>query len=269
MLTVISLGAGVQSSTMALMASKGLITPMPDAAIFADTQSEPRAVYAWLNWLEPQLPFPVRRVTAGNLMLDQLTSRKSADGQVDYIRNFIPAFIENDDGTQGMLKRTCTREYKVAPIRREVRQLMEARGLKTAEQWVGISLDEAHRMRPTGVQYVTNRWPLIEKNMTRGACLVWMERHGYPRPPKSACIMCPYHDDAQWADLPLEERARAASFESQWNVLARGDQRSTQVRGVIRLHRSMRPLGEVEFKPKQKPETLDLFGDECEGMCGT
>lgn len=40
-LVVLSLGAGVQSSTMALMAAKGEITPMPDCAIFADTQSEP------------------------------------------------------------------------------------------------------------------------------------------------------------------------------------------------------------------------------------
>lgn len=48
---VISLGAGVQSSTMALMAAKGEITPMPTAAVFADTQDEPQSVYRWLDWL--------------------------------------------------------------------------------------------------------------------------------------------------------------------------------------------------------------------------
>lgn len=51
----LSLGAGVQSSTMALMAAKGEITPMPDAAIFADTSAEPQAVYDWLDWLIKQL----------------------------------------------------------------------------------------------------------------------------------------------------------------------------------------------------------------------
>jgi hypothetical protein len=35
---VISLGAGVQSSVMALMAAEGELTPMPDCAIFSDTQ---------------------------------------------------------------------------------------------------------------------------------------------------------------------------------------------------------------------------------------
>ncbi len=43
-ITVLSLGAGVQSTCMALMAAKGEITPMPDYAIFADT-AEPRHVY--------------------------------------------------------------------------------------------------------------------------------------------------------------------------------------------------------------------------------
>ncbi len=49
---IISLGAGVQSSTMALMAAHGEIEPMPDAAIFADTQNEPQRVYEWLDWLD-------------------------------------------------------------------------------------------------------------------------------------------------------------------------------------------------------------------------
>ena len=44
-LRVLSLGAGVQSSTLALMASRGEIGPMPDCAIFADTGAEPAKVY--------------------------------------------------------------------------------------------------------------------------------------------------------------------------------------------------------------------------------
>ena len=53
---VISLGAGVQSSVMALMAAKGELTPMPEAAILTDTQWEPKDVYEHLDWLEKQLP---------------------------------------------------------------------------------------------------------------------------------------------------------------------------------------------------------------------
>ena len=42
-LRVLSLGAGVQSTTLALMIEKGEI-PMVDCAIFADTMGEPKKV---------------------------------------------------------------------------------------------------------------------------------------------------------------------------------------------------------------------------------
>jgi 3'-phosphoadenosine 5'-phosphosulfate sulfotransferase (PAPS reductase)/FAD synthetase len=67
MIHLISLGGGVQSSTMALMAAHGEISPMPKAAIFADTQAEPKSVYTWLDWLKPQLPFPVEALAQGQL----------------------------------------------------------------------------------------------------------------------------------------------------------------------------------------------------------
>jgi hypothetical protein len=49
-LRILSLGAGVQSSTLALIIEKGEI-PMVDAGIFADVKGEPQAVYDWLNYL--------------------------------------------------------------------------------------------------------------------------------------------------------------------------------------------------------------------------
>lgn len=47
-LRILSLGAGVQSTTLALMAAHGEIGAMPDCAIFADTGWEPKAVYEHL-----------------------------------------------------------------------------------------------------------------------------------------------------------------------------------------------------------------------------
>ena len=49
MINVLSLGAGVQSSTMALMSAKGEL-PKADCAIFADTGYEPKAIYNYLNY---------------------------------------------------------------------------------------------------------------------------------------------------------------------------------------------------------------------------
>ena len=44
MIRILSLGAGVQSSTLALMIAHGEL-PMVDHAIFADTGAEPAGVY--------------------------------------------------------------------------------------------------------------------------------------------------------------------------------------------------------------------------------
>ena len=61
---------------MALMAAHGEITPMPDACIFSDTGAEPDSVYRYLDWLETVLPFPVHRVSYGDLTEDSLRPRK-------------------------------------------------------------------------------------------------------------------------------------------------------------------------------------------------
>ena len=61
----LSLGAGIQSTAMALMAAHGEIDgPMPDVALFADTGEEPEPVLETVRWLGSGnvLPFPVRTV---------------------------------------------------------------------------------------------------------------------------------------------------------------------------------------------------------------
>ena len=80
-LRILSLGAGVQSSTLALMIQRGEI-PMVDAAIFADTMGEPKLVYEWLDWLEKQLSFPVYRVNKGNLREDMI---RAVDGKYKFL----------------------------------------------------------------------------------------------------------------------------------------------------------------------------------------
>ncbi|PKH48034.1 hypothetical protein CVH13_00062, partial [Dehalococcoides mccartyi] len=67
--TVLSLGAGVQSTTILLMAIKGQL-PRPDVAIFADTGAESQRTYAHLAWLtrvSGENSIPVLRIQAGDL----------------------------------------------------------------------------------------------------------------------------------------------------------------------------------------------------------
>lgn len=298
---ILSLGAGVQSSTTALMAAAGEITPMPDCAVFADTQAEPRAVYEWLDWLEKQLPFKVYRVTAGNLEADTLQSNER--GRVATPPFYTGKLIEmgtrsarsfpltapfytklaGSAGKEGQLRRQCTRDYKIDPIRRFVRQ--EIMGLEKGERapkgvhvtmWIGISTDESHRAKLSHEKWSINRHPLLELDVSRQQCLDWMKSKGYPMPAKSACYFCPYHDNAMWRDMKLnqpEEFARAVNFDEAI--------RFGTVRGVtapVYLHRSCKPLAEVDFRSKEDAGQAALFGGdptdekgfavECEGMCG-
>lgn len=269
---IISLGAGVQSSTMALMAAAGEIKPMPVAAIFADTQAEPAGVYRWLDWLEKQLPYPVHRVTVGNLREDELRIRRSKKSGKLYLKSSIPAFLLKPDGSKGLLGRRCTSDYKIVPLQRKVKELV---GIKRATKdvraivWVGISRDEAHRMKPSRVTYIENRWPLIDLNMTRQGCLKWMEAHGYPLPPRSACTFCPFHSDEEWRKLKTEspsEFAQVVDFEKRLQDAA--SQQET-LRGTPYLHESCQPIGTVDVTEKRLGyQQVSLFGNECEGMCG-
>jgi hypothetical protein len=80
-LNILSLGAGVQSTTLALMAAHGEIGPMPDCAIFADTQAEPGHVYRHLEWMRSPnvLPYPVHIVTQGNYADSERGDRSAAE----------------------------------------------------------------------------------------------------------------------------------------------------------------------------------------------
>ena len=270
---VLSLGAGVQSSTLALMAAKGEVGPMPTAAIFADTQAEPASVYRWLDWLEKQLPFPVIRVTQGSLTVAALTTRTNRKTGKSYYSNMIPAYTRNLDGSKGIVSRHCTYNYKLVPLLKKQREIGKIkRGQKTVGviSWIGISLDEVSRMKPSRNNWAQNRWPLIEMEMTRHDCLRWMEARGFPTPPRSACTYCPFHSDHEWKRLKNDEPsafADAVQFEKDLQHLHQVTHANGRIRGKIFLHNSLVPLGEIDFSEDTRQGNLH-FHNECEGMCG-
>jgi len=302
---IISLGAGVQSSTMAEMAAAGEITPMPVAAYFADTQAEPASVYKWLDWLEKRLPFPVIRVTAGSLEEAELEVRTSKRSGKVYSNNKIPAYIKGegmvdrecnscDEGEDdrptcevchgsgvvrvpaeyGLLGRKCTMDFKITPIRRAIRKQVGIFGHSCEEvkviQWMGFSTDEVGRVKPSREPWLIYRHPLLEKNMSRFDCTQYFSDRGYPEPPRSACYFCPFHNDNEWRRLKTqepEEFTKAVAFEVK---LQKSMSQSEVIKGVPFLHASRQPLGTVDFDALtlQKRAQLNLFQNECEGMCG-
>lgn len=254
-LRILSLGAGVQSTALLLLGARGQFGRL-DAAIFADTGWEPAAVYAHLDRLEREVcaaaGIPLYRVSVGNIRDDAL----------DPERRFasMPLFVRNPDGTGGMGRRQCTSEYKLKPIRRKVRELLGApprddgvpgrvpKGL-FAEQWVGISADEAYRANDTqSTGYERPRWPLLEAGLSRSDCEAINRAAGFEAE-KSACIGCPYHGNRQWRqmrDERPEEWADAVAFDHAIrNGSARANAQGQMLRGKNYLHRSRVPLDEA------------------------
>jgi hypothetical protein len=250
-LRLLSLGAGVQSTTVLLLACEGEIPPF-DVALFADTGWEPRAVYANLNRLTAHAAkhgIPVRRVSAGNIRADAL------DPKHRFVS--MPLHTLNPDGSRGLARRQCTSEYKITPLKKAARELLGyphprrvPRGVY-AEQAIGISTDEIGRARDSGVRFLRNVFPLIDLGFDRARCKEYLAEHGFGETVKSACVGCPFHGNAGWRwirDHDPEGWAEAIEFD---RAIRHGYPHATkqgqQLRGRYFLHRSCTPLDAVDL----------------------
>lgn len=266
-LRVLSLGAGVQSTTIALMMAHGEI-PVPDVAIFADTMAEPAAVYQHLEWLRDKLPFQIDVVSAGNLY-EEIMLAATGEARNDARP---PFYVKNQDGSRGILRRQCTGDYKIDVIRKRVREL---RGVaprhrvpsgRHVTQVIGISLDEAGRMTKSPHAWCTHEYPLVDRRISREECERWLARNGYPIPPKSACVFCPYRRIGEWRRLRDEAP-------EDWQKAIAID-RAIRTPGYVGLvgecylHDSLVPLENANLATYEEQGQVNLWDDECAGMCG-
>jgi len=262
-LRILSLGAGVQSSCLLLMACLGLL-PKPNLAIFADTGWESMATYAWLEWLKGEAAKAGIEVVVcgrGNIREWELSA---------YFRGRGGAFSVLPFHTDGaLMKRQCTNHFKIAPIRKAIRHALGLKPRQRApkdcvELQIGISTDEYSRIgnyQPDRMQTV--RFPLVEMGMSRWDCARWLKDHYGFVPPKSSCVGCPYHSNNEWRSLTPAEFRDACEFD-------RAIRNKVGLRGQAYLHRSCRPLEEVDLRTKDekagqlqfdfvKDEKLNLF----------
>ena len=204
-LTAISLGGGVQSTVLALMAGQGSFDRVPDCAIFADTKWEPPSIYSHLEWLGGQLPFPLHVVDNGRSLREDVRALTNHSDSPNYVD--IPVYLKGRDGQgDGIGRRQCTANYKIRPITRKIRDLLGLRPRQrvpsgtVVELWLGISTDEFSRTRTSRERWMRNRYPLIETGMSRRDCLAWWSAR-YDRPlERSACVACPYQSRQRWVE---------------------------------------------------------------------
>ena len=250
-LKVISLGWGVQSWTIAAMVALGELPPV-DFAIHADTTHEASWTYAFAEkhtpWLEAH---GVKVVT---VKPDQRRLKAFAE----YKGVFIPAYTLTEN-RNGQLRRQCTGDWKIAPMRRHFQKV---RNGKPLEMWLGITTDEIQRAKTSDVQYIQNRWPLIEKDMSRFDCMAWLNDHGLEIPKRSSCTFCPYHDTATWKIIMASEPDRREAIEHDSAI------RKVRPPFDLFIHPARVPIDEIDLRSAEEQGQMSLWDNECDGICG-
>jgi hypothetical protein len=293
-LRILSLGAGVQSTTLLMLSADGTL-PKVDAAVFADTGWEPGAVYEHLDRLEREVAqpagIPIHRVSTGRIQEDVLDPDKQRS---------LPAHTRDPEtGEHGMLNRRCTQTYKLTPILRQARLMLGAstsdptpcrycagNGERVApwrakrddhtpgpcsvcnatgtlvrvgqppagvwaEQWIGFSTDEIGRVSNRGdTRYSKSRYPLLELEMSRQQCIDYLTAKGWGDVAKSACLGCPFKNNAEWRrlrDTDPKAWAEVVAFDKEYrNGAGMNHQRF--------LHASCLPLDEAPIDARQARE---------------
>jgi hypothetical protein len=278
---ILNLGAGVQSTTLYLMSMRGQV-PKFDIAIFADTQDEPEAVYRHLERLKSLGGPPILTKTAGRLGDDLVKGRNTTGGRFAAI----PAFTTADGGANvGRTRRQCSAEYKTEVIERAIRR--DVLGLKPRQRvspklfevhrYFGISHDERSRASRIYEMFLEKpacrvHFPLVERMLTRANCIEWLQNFGnVPHEvPRSACVYCPFHTDAEWVKLKAANGADwARAVEVDAALRTSGSVANRDMNQVMYVHRSCKPLTQIEFHPRESSKEKQLgFGVECEGVCG-
>lgn len=264
-LRVLSLGGGIQSTTLALLVAHGEIGPMPDYAIYAPV-GDAEATREHIRWLASGnvLPFPVLELDDPAVSLRQSIINRVQQNGARYVS--IPAFL--DGKMKGQDRRQCTREYKTERLNAKQRELLGFKPRQrvpacSCEVWIGFSTEEVVRAGAAFEAWAVNRFPLLEMRMSIGDCIAWLKRRGYPVPPRSKCTFCPFRTNAEWRWLQENEPHA-------WADAVKIDQLIRQTPGMRAksyLHDSRTPLDQVDLSsPEERGQSSMLM--VCEAGCG-
>lgn len=262
----ISYGGGVQSTAMLVLAAAGQIDC--DLAIFAnvgDHAENPETLDYVHRWAMPfcaQHGIELTECNRGGKwpdLYDRLTHPASR-----FLG--IPIYLPPGGGHGN---RSCTRDYKIVVIGRELKRRGATRD-NPADVLIGISADEASRANNRrGEPHERVHYPLLDMRLSRLDCARVIADAGLPVPPKSACWFCPFHNRQQWMRQRTERPdlfERTAQLEEHLNA-----KRSAQGRDQVFICNAMIPIRraipDMDTLPFDEPDPAD---GECDsGWCMT
>lgn len=245
-----SCGGGTQSGAIAVLIAQGKL-PTPDLAFMADTGREKSSTWPFVyDFIMPQLALIGLKLNI--VKSEEFASLHLFSGGGDVL---MPGFT-NQSGSVGKLSAFCSGRWKVDVAERYLRSL----GIVTANNWIGISIDEMRRVRKQHRPWLKLWYPLVFGfPLRRVQCVELIRSVGWEgNIPHSACYMCPNMGDAEWVDMKRnwpEDFAKACLIENEIHL------RDPH----FFIHPSCVPLGEVDFFAQRS--MLPQFG--CGSGCFT
>lgn len=254
----LSLGWGVQSTALLMLAEEGKIEPF-DAAFHADTMIEGEEVYAWRDRVAPRCKTPIVTSSYGDLGQDVLDGLKNGTRFAN-----MPLWTLGKEGKPAPIQRQCTPDYKIMEVRRSMRKFLgyspTDRIKERIELVIGFSIEEKERMAESEVNYIVNDFPLIyDLWWTRKNCSDYLGSIGLPNAPKSACYVCPFKSNAEWRRLRdhwPEEWQKAIAFD-------RAIRKHPGMRGDLYLHRDLMPLDQADLENDQFEMSFNCGAGGC------
>ena len=230
-----SYGGGWQTIAIAVLIKQGHL-PMPDLIGIADTSREVDATKLYLDNIIRPAGFDVTVIPHSLATVDLYREDEL----------LIPAFTRRN-GKIGQMSTFCSTEWKQRVCRRWLRE----KGVTDCEAWLGISTNEMHRMKDSGLAWYRHKYPLIETvPMNRAQCGGLVEAFGWPEPPKSRCWNCPMMSTHDWQQLKADEPhnfQKAVEMDNDIRVHDRD----------VYLHRSGLPLTQAIEQSEMQPELFD------------
>ena len=241
-----SCGGGTQSAAIAALIIQGKL-PCPDLAVIVDTGREKQSTW---DYLDRVVAFPLSKI---GIELHRISKQRYAT--VDLYSPgsntlLLPAFTSKVG--EGKLTNWCSHEWK----RRVLMRWLRDRGVECCDNWIGISCDEARRIRASSTKWFHHKYPLIDLRIWRSDCYRIVQEIGWPPPPRSSCWMCPNMADAEWREMKENYPADFAAA-----VAIEKELRQTDPH--IFLHRSMKTIDQVDFTDYQE----GLFDGCASGHC--
>lgn len=263
---ILSFGAGMQSTALALMSCENAkaimsdktlpypLVPIYDAVIFCDLGFEP-------SWVKTQAEFVHTACDSVGIRYEKL----EAPLYQDLTRNFgkkrvvsIPWWTLDENGHKSKMPRNCTLDYKVQIISKYVRwvllgykkhQRLRDEDKKAHELHMGFSFEERRRCKENPNPMFVNKFPLVEMKLKRKDNYAYIRDVWGLDTKASACCFCPFHRNYFFSYLKEHESKTYTEL--------------LEVDELLKNNSPKPPMDSELFISRSRKRIADLLPEEC------